>query len=78
MPEGALKIVEREADEFDEKAVEEHMSKLKKEAEADAPVKIAPHPHAHDHGPGGGCPGARMIQFDKPPAGDSDDSDDWD
>ena len=68
-PEGALTIVERDADEFDEKAVEEHMSKLKKEAEESAPpVKIAAHPHAHEHGPGGGCPGARMIQFDKPVA----------
>ncbi len=55
-PEGALTLEERDADEFDEVAVKQHMDKS----------KIQAHPHAHEHGPGGGCPGARMIQFDAP------------
>ncbi|MCP4676684.1 MAG: 4Fe-4S ferredoxin [Deltaproteobacteria bacterium] len=69
-PEGAITVEEREADDFDEEAVKEHMTKLKKEAMGAAQVsQIAAHPHAHEHGPGGGCPGARMIQFDKPAGG---------
>ncbi len=69
-PEGAITIEEREAEDFDEMAVEEHMNKLKNEATGAAQVsQIASHPHAHEHGPGGGCPGARMIQFDKPTGG---------
>ncbi len=67
-PEGAITIEEREADEFDVKAVEEHMKNIEQEAPPDAAsaTPIAAHPHAHEHGPGGGCPGARMIQFDAP------------
>jgi NAD-dependent dihydropyrimidine dehydrogenase PreA subunit len=66
-PEGALTIVEREAVSFDETAVDKHLGK--QSAEAKQPViqvaPPAPNP-AHDHGPGGGCPGARMIQFETP------------
>ncbi|MCP4602991.1 MAG: 4Fe-4S ferredoxin [Proteobacteria bacterium] len=71
-PEDAITIEERDADEFDEEAVEEHMKNLKPEAPSDAAsvTPIAEHPHAHEHGPGGGCPGARMIQFD-PPRGEA-------
>ncbi len=68
-PENAITIEEREADEFDEAAVERHTNKLKEENKTPAPLRIATHPHAHAHGPGGGCPGAKMIQFDKPAGG---------
>jgi NAD-dependent dihydropyrimidine dehydrogenase PreA subunit len=68
-PEGAISIEERDAEEFDEKAVEDHMKKIGRESEsAHAPAESAPHTHTHAHGPGGGCPGARMIQFDAPAA----------
>ena len=53
-PLDALKIVEREADEFDEEAVEEFLAK--KKAEADAEPKIMPMVS-------GGCPSAQMQTF---------------
>ena len=49
-PRGALKLVEREADAFDEEAVEE-MLKAQKAQKLSVPVK------------GGGCPSARMKTF---------------
>lgn len=49
-PTGALRIIEREADDFDEEAVEELLSK--REA-----------PHAHPTPPAGGCPSARLQTF---------------
>ncbi len=76
-PLDAITIEEREADEFDEAAVEEHLHTIGRE----------PQPHAHAHGhaagpsggcpsaavqsfaaPAGGCPSARLMQFDKPAA----------
>ncbi|MFC1508927.1 ATP-binding protein [Candidatus Omnitrophota bacterium] len=52
-PEDAIIIEEREADEFDEEAVEEH---LKKEAVAAEPPKPVQHT---------GCPGSAMRMFEK-------------
>ena len=57
-PEGALKIIEREAVEFDEKSVEEHLEEL----------KINQHHELHvaTQEPGNvacGCPGSRMMTF---------------
>jgi Fe-S-cluster-containing hydrogenase component 2 len=51
-PTGALKVVEREAEEFDEQAVDEYLSKqaVKKEAPESSAVV-------------GGCPSARLKQF---------------
>ena len=60
-PQEALKIVEREADEFDEEAVEEFLAK--KKATETAEPKIMPMVS-------GGCPSARMQTF-KTSAGDS-------
>jgi ferredoxin len=54
-PMGALKIIEREADEFDEEAVEELLEKKKQEA----PTEQAP---AFT----GGCPSARLQSFGTP------------
>jgi NAD-dependent dihydropyrimidine dehydrogenase PreA subunit len=75
-PEGALTIETRDAAEFDEELVEEHLTKLDRvEAPAAAP---APPPMAamqagggglHAHGGGmGGCPGSRAMSFDEPGA----------
>ncbi|MFH1845692.1 MAG: 4Fe-4S binding protein [bacterium] len=71
-PEGAITIEEREADEYDEAAVHEHLAKVDKlEEPPDVPAPIACSSVAgspHSHAPGGGCPGARMMQFDGPKA----------
>ncbi len=54
-PMGALKIIEREADEFDEEAVEELLAKKEQEA----PTEQAP-------AFSGGCPSARLQSFGTP------------
>jgi Pyruvate/2-oxoacid:ferredoxin oxidoreductase delta subunit len=54
-PRDAILIEEREADEFDEAAVEKHLAAQGKPA----PVH-APQPAAHH---GGGCPGSRAMSF---------------
>ncbi len=60
-PVGALKIVEREADEFDEAAVEELLARKKEEAPGVMPMAS------------GGCPSARLQSFETPaPAPTSD------
>ncbi len=50
-PTGALSVVEREADEFDEEAVEEHLAKKEKEQPKVMPMAS------------GGCPSARLQTF---------------
>ncbi len=52
-PNDALKIVEREAEEFDEAAVEKYLD----EKEASETVELSKRKHA------GGCPSARIMQF---------------
>lgn len=65
-PEDALKIVERDAEEFDEEAVEEL---LKSQGKTFTPQNHASHGHQHQHQHhghhGGGCPGSRMMEFNK-------------
>ncbi|HJV35673.1 ATP-binding protein [Geomonas sp.] len=63
-PKDAITIIEREADEFDEEAVEEH---LHKKAASGEPKPAAAHaaPAAHHHH--GGCPGSRVASFTAPP-----------
>ena len=64
-PMDAITIEEREADEFDEAAVEQHLAAQGKPAPAGhhhAPA--APAPAAHHHG--GGCPGSRAMSFERP------------
>lgn len=57
-PEDAITIEERDADEFDEVAVEKHMKKRD-------PIVSKPAVTAHGHG--GGCPGSRMMSFNDAP-----------
>ena len=53
-PLGALQIVEREAEDFDEDAVEEHLAKQKQKEQPQAPTFS------------GGCPSARLQSFAAP------------
>jgi len=67
-PEGALTIETRDAAEFDEELVEEHLSTLEK-TQAPAPTRApSPPPMAAMYAGGGmgGCPGSRAMSFDKP------------
>lgn len=62
-PRDAITIEQREADEFDEAAVEKHMTEQAKPVPA--------HNHAapgHHHHAGGGCPGSRAMSFARPQA----------
>jgi NAD-dependent dihydropyrimidine dehydrogenase PreA subunit len=54
-PMGALKIIEREADEFDEEAVEELLAQKKQEEPAETAPAFS-----------GGCPSARLQSFGAP------------
>ena len=70
-PQGAITVTERDADEFDEIAVEAHLSKMPDLGPSHGghghglgdllqPTPAsAPHAHAH----GGGCPGSRAMHF---------------
>lgn len=64
-PRDAIKIEEREADEFDEAAVEKHLA---------SQGKAMPAHHQHGQAPaavhhhGGGCPGSRAMSFERPQA----------
>jgi NAD-dependent dihydropyrimidine dehydrogenase PreA subunit len=60
-PMDAIRVIEREADEFDEAAVDQHLKSLGKSASHDTPhhgQHAAPAPHHHGHG---GCPGSRAM-----------------
>jgi NAD-dependent dihydropyrimidine dehydrogenase PreA subunit len=62
-PMDAIRIIEREADEFDEQAVENHLKALGKPVQHHpAPAPAATH-HAH-----GGCPGSRARTLAPPAA----------
>jgi NAD-dependent dihydropyrimidine dehydrogenase PreA subunit len=58
-PQGAITVEEREADEFDEAAVEKHLTAQGKPVPAHATPAAAPHG-------GGGCPGSRAMSFARP------------
>jgi ferredoxin len=70
-PLDAITIEEREADEFDEAAVEKHLAAIGRpslhHAPAHAPAPQAAPVHAH----GGGCPGSRAMSFAAPQAATS-------
>ncbi|HIJ81454.1 MAG TPA: 4Fe-4S dicluster domain-containing protein [Desulfuromonadales bacterium] len=62
-PQDAIRIEERDADAFDEAAVEQHL------AAQGRPVHQNPlHQHGahHHHEGGGGCPGSRAMSFNRP------------
>ena len=65
-PRDAIQIEEREADEFDEAAVEQHLAAQGKPAPVHQPAPQTP-AAAHHHA-GGGCPGSRAMSFERPPA----------
>jgi NAD-dependent dihydropyrimidine dehydrogenase PreA subunit len=69
-PMDAITVEEREADEFDEAAVEKHLVAQGRPAplHQHAPPAQAP---AHQHHAGGGCPGSRAMSFSAPTATDS-------
>ena len=64
-PRDAIKIEEREADEFDEAAVEKHLAALGKPAPLH---QQTPQAQAAAHHGGGGCPGSRAMSFPAPQA----------
>lgn len=66
-PLDAISVEEREADEFDEAAVEQHLAAQGKPAPAHAHTPAAP-AAAAVHAHGGGCPGSRAMSFAKPAA----------
>jgi NAD-dependent dihydropyrimidine dehydrogenase PreA subunit len=64
-PLGAIRIIEREADAFDEAAVEEHLKQSGRphhHSETSAPQTPPPAPRPH----GGGCPGSRAMSLQRP------------
>lgn len=71
-PQDAITVIEREADEFDEVAVEQHLTAIGRPAPAHhAPAPAAPAQGQHGHHGGGGCPGSRAMSFapsEQPPA----------
>jgi len=65
-PKDAISIEERDTDAFDEAAVEQHLAAQCKPAHASSPAHGQGHSHGHGHG--GGCPGSRMMSFNRPAA----------
>lgn len=64
-PLGAISVEEREADAFDEDAVEQHLKAQGKTPPVHQQAPQASMPPAHHHH-GGGCPGSRSISFERP------------
>ncbi len=56
-PKDAIIVEKRDADKFDEEAVDQHLKQIGREPVGHAPA--APPAHAH----GGGCPSARVMNF---------------
>ncbi len=67
-PRDAISIEEREGDAFDEAAVEQHLAAQGVTTPAPGHQAAALAHHAHGHGHGGGCPGSRMMTFNRPAA----------
>lgn len=66
-PKDAITIEERDTDAFDEAAVEQHLAAQGKPAPVHG-VHTPAAPHGGGHGHGGGCPGSRMMSFNRPAA----------
>ena len=67
-PQDAIRIIEREADAFDETAVEEHLQKSS--LPHTAPVYHVSPAQSHHGAHHGGCPGSRAMTIERPAAGD--------
>ncbi|MTI46520.1 ATP-binding protein [Sporosalibacterium faouarense] len=65
-PQDAIEVIRREADEFDEEAVDKHLSSTKKKAQpANTGVQKMGH-GGHGHGGhNGGCPGSRAMSINR-------------
>lgn len=61
-PADAIRITRRESEAYNAKAVEEHKEKKRMEVFMKAASQTPP---VMGHGFGGGCPGSRMMQFDR-------------
>jgi NAD-dependent dihydropyrimidine dehydrogenase PreA subunit len=68
-PQDAIRIEEREADAFDEEAVEEHLQKSDRPHAA--PAHHASPAEAHHAAHHGGCPGSRAMTIERPDADDA-------
>jgi NAD-dependent dihydropyrimidine dehydrogenase PreA subunit len=66
-PQGAITVERREADAFDEAAVAAHLDNANA-----TPAKPAAPPPPAKHHHHGGCPGAKLMRFDQPPATPAD------
>lgn len=64
-PRGAITVEERDADAFDEAAVEQHLAAQGRPAPNHHHAAAAPAAPAHHHH-GGGCPGSRAMSFARP------------
>lgn len=64
-PLDAITVEEREADGFDEDAVEKHLAAQGKPAPVHQHAPQQPVPAQHQHA-GGGCPGSRAMSFARP------------
>ena len=69
-PQNAITIIEREADAFDEAAVEQHLkaSGAPHQPHGHHGHGHGGHHHGHGHSHGGGCPGSRAMSFTAPAA----------
>ena len=63
-PKDAINIVEREADEFDEEAVEEELKRMEEKSKVSTRKASASSGGSHFPHAGGGCPGSRMRKLD--------------
>ncbi len=68
-PEGAITVEEREAESFDQVAVEARLVRLPERTAAETVTSGRPVPH-HAHA-GAGCPGSRVLQFGERSVGDA-------
>jgi NAD-dependent dihydropyrimidine dehydrogenase PreA subunit len=65
-PQNAITVIERDSDEFDEAAVEEHLKKIGRAPASHHQPPGASSPPAATHQ--GGCPGSRVMSFAAPAA----------
>lgn len=65
-PRDAITVEEREADEFDEVAVEKHLTAQGKPAPVHQHAPQPPAAPQQHHHTGGGCPGSRAMSFARP------------